>query len=207
MPVIKKEKTKTYELLLWEIKESIDSLTKKLNPSKEEVVEINKFKNSKRKKQNIEVRIILNILSNKKTKLSYSDNGVPFCKTFNKISISHSNDYCGVIVSNETIGLDIQYKHENIQKLSKRFVNQNQKFEITNDINDLHFIWCSKEAIYKTLNGRYCSFKENIYIQNIKENGWTKGFYKNGDEIQYYNIYSEIINMYFISIVNTDHNV
>ena len=36
-------------------------------------------------------------------------------------------------------------------------------------MEDLHFIWTAKEALYKTLDGLICSIKDNIHIENNKE--------------------------------------
>ena len=63
----------------------------------------------------------------------------------------------------------------------------------------LHYAWCSKEAIYKTLNGLPCSFKKNIFIKNIDSNK-SIGQYKKDKKKLNFEIYHEILEDYFISI-------
>ena len=155
---------------LWHINENLSDLIKILNPSKNELSEINSYKTLKRKKQNICSRILLNIISDKKTILRYNEFGKPYCENFKFISISHSDNFCGIVTSNENIGLDIQKKKPNIEKLSSRFVSSGERLvKFNNEVDKIHYIWCFKESIYKIVNHPNCSFKNNILIEKFKE--------------------------------------
>ena len=200
MPITKINKTKKYTLVLWKIKESILDLLKQLNPTEKELIEINRFKNTNRKKQNIISRLILNHLANKKVKLQYSKQGVPSCNSFEHISISHSKDYCAIIISGKKIGIDIQCLKKNILDLSPKFINEKEKKICKDNSMKLHFIWCAKEAVYKTLNGKSCSFKESIYIENVINGNITNGHYNHKKMSVKYDIYCEIFEEYFMSI-------
>ena len=127
MPIKKITKTEKYTLVLWKIEERILNLLEQLNPTEQELIEINRFKNTNRKKQNIISRLMLNHLANKKVKLHYSEQGIPSCNSFEHISISHSKDYCVVIISGEKIGIDIQCLKKNILDLSPKFINEKKK--------------------------------------------------------------------------------
>jgi len=204
MPLIKTRKRKNYTYALWKIEESMAELLRQLQATKQELVEIQNLKNIKRRKQNISARLILNCLSNKKEILYYSKYGQPLCKSFKYISISHSNEYCILIISEDKIGIDIQYQRHNITQLSTKFLNTSEQLRInqTNSINELHFIWSAKEAIYKTLDNQPCSFKHNIDISAIGVNMKTTGCYKyNNNEIKY-DLDCEIMENYFIVIAN-----
>ena len=199
MPFLKRKKTKNYTYGIWKITENIDYLLENLNPSHKELIHINQITHPKRKKQNISARLILNILSNKKTYINYNVNGAPSCVNYNYISISHSHNYCIVITSNQPTGVDIQYQKSNIQKLSKRFINSDELIHNYQSTNELHFIWCAKEAIYKTLNGAVCSFKKNIYIDK-QTNTHIEATYRNGENLIKYNVTCQKIQQYFITI-------
>ena len=200
MSIIKIKKNTVYTLVIWEIQEDINSLLQQLQPTTEELIEIEKFKNQNRKKQNIVSRLILNQLATKKVKLNYSDNGVPLCTIFKHISISHSKNFCSVIGSQNKIGIDIQYYKKNILEISPKFINQTEKTTSKENKEILHFIWCAKEAIYKTLNGITCSFKENIHVKDIKNKHVTRGYYLNGEKTIKYDVYCEKIELYFMAI-------
>ena len=202
MPLIKIKETINYRYALWKINESLNDLLNQLNVNKEELIALEKFKDTKRKKQNISARLILNILTKKKEVLRYSKNGRPKSRFFKYISISHSNNYCILLTSNHNTGIDIQYKHPNIKKLSDKFLNNIEKnlIDIDDNINDLHSIWCAKESIYKTLDGLPCSFKKNIQIHHMKNKMESVGYYKHNNTLIAYNIEYEIIDNYFIGI-------
>ena len=199
MPIIKIEKGKNYDWGLWKIEETVDDLLKDLKLTDIEKKRVSVLQNINRKKQNITARLLLNHLAKKKVELNYSDAGVPFCGDFNYISISHSNNYCMVATSDEKIGIDIQYFKEGIQKLSLKYMNTQEILYANNNIMKLHFIWSAKEAIYKTLNGAECSFKEDIYIENVKKNKITNGYYLKNQKNNY-NIYCKVFNKHSIAI-------
>ncbi|MAZ56086.1 MAG: hypothetical protein CMP54_03745 [Flavobacteriales bacterium] len=202
MPLVKKEESTKYTYALWRIDESLNDLITQLNPNKEERIAIERFRNIKRRKQNISARLILNMLAKKKEIISYSKNGTPKSNLFKYISISHSNKYCILIASNVNIGVDIQYINPNIEKISDKFLNSIEKNRINkkNPIHEMHFIWCAKESIYKTLNNVPCSFKKNIEIEAINDNMKTIGYYKNNNTRTTYNIEYKLLENYFIGI-------
>ena len=204
MPLTKTQKRENYTYALWKIEESMAELLRQLQATKQELVEIHNLKNIKRRKQNIAARLTLNHLSNKKEILYYSKYGKPLCQSFKHISISHSNEYCMLVVSANEIGVDIQHKHDNIKKISTKFLNTSEKLRAnkTKSITELHFIWSAKEAIYKTLDNRPCSFKDNINIPPIGINMKTTGCYKHSNHEIKYNLQCEIIDNYFIVIAN-----
>ena len=141
---------------------------------------------------------LLNQLANKKVALKYTKENAPFCANFKYISISHSHNYCGVVTSNNNIGIDVQYKHVNMRNLSSRFMNKQEK-KYAKSIQQLHFIWCAKEAIYKTLKGKPCSFKENLFIKSVDIHRQNTGLYQRNDELVEYNIDCNRHNNYFIT--------
>ena len=202
MGIVRIKKEDNYKYALWKIEEKLEDLLLKLKPNKRELSEIQKFRHKKRQKQNIAARLTLNKLGGKQIKLCYTKKGKPKCLGFDNISISHSYEYCIVIVSKYPIGIDIQYKNSNIIQLSSKFINAQEKqgLENMNDIEKLHFLWCAKEAIYKTLNNEFCSFKKNIYINPKTNSMETVGLFQKMNKKINYKIYYEKLEDYFISI-------
>jgi len=202
MAIEKIEKHKHYSFGLWKIEEDEDALLHELKPKKTEEKQIKYFNNIHRKKQNIAARLLLNNLAKQKVFLNYEQNGAPVCSFFKFISISHSKNYSMVIVSNSIVGVDIQYIKPNIIELSKKFISSKEKHQFKKDITQLHFVWCAKEAIYKTLKQGSVSFKDNIYIEDVKHKSTTKGYYINNKSYIKYNIYCESLSNYCIAITN-----
>ena len=202
MPVLDIRKTKNYTYAIWHIEENLDTLLTQLNATSLESQEINNISHLNRKKQNIAARLLLNLLSMKKVKLKYSENGSPYCQQFKHISISHSKNYCTLIISNINTGIDIQYQKKKIVDLQKKFIHLKEKpyLNTQNKNEKLHFIWCAKEAIYKTLNNPSCSFKEDIYVLNSQSN-ITEAYYKyHTSKCVTYQIDYDKIGNYFIAI-------
>ena len=199
MPIVKTKKTKDYTYSLWEITEELEELMLQLQAEEKELIEISRINNVLRKKQNIAARLILNHLANKKINLSYLKNGAPFCHHFQHISVSHSNNYAVLVVSENHIGIDIQHKKHNIEQLKTKFINPIEEKYLNNKPinNTLHFIWCAKEAIYKTLNS-LCSLRENIIIDNVFKGKKSSGYYQKNKKIKKYNLYYEKFNNYFL---------
>ena len=198
MPIVKINKTNNYTYVFWRIEEDLNDLLLKLKATQNEINKIDKITNVKRKIQNITARLMLNHLSKKKEIILYTENGKPYTKSFKNISISHSEKYCVLLVSEKTIGIDIQFHNKNIKKLSPKFVNEEDEILIgkKNLIKNLHFIWCAKEAIYKTVH-KSCSFKKDIFIEKIKNKNSANGYYKTKTK---YKIIFEKINNYYFAI-------
>jgi len=196
MPIIKIYKTINYTCVFWRIEEDLNNLLQQLKATPNELNQINKITNVKRKKQNITARLILNYLSKKKEIILYTKNGKPYSKNFKNISISHSKKYCVLLISEKNIGIDIQFQNKNIIKLSSKFVNEKEAKLINKKkiIANLHFIWCAKEAIYKTLH-KSSSFKKDIFIGKMTNNNVTNAYYKT--TTKYKIIFKNIEDYYF----------
>ena len=86
------------------------------------------------------------------------------------ISISHSFDYCGVIVSNVKVGLDIEKFRSKILNISKKFVSQSDLGLIKlNSIENVTKVWSIKEAVFKAFGHNKIDFKKNIIIKSVNE--------------------------------------
>jgi len=83
------------------------------------------------------------------------------------ISISHSFNFAGIIVSDVPVGIDIEKQRDKITIISHKFVNEFENQYIgtqDNEIKGLTAIWCAKEALYKLFAQKGLSFKQHIFI-------------------------------------------
>ena len=113
MPLIKTKKTEKYRYAIWKIEENSETLLKLLKPNKYELTLLNKIINQKRKDQSISAKILLNNILQKKTTIFYNGK-VPYCKEFSNISITHSDNYAAVLLSEKKIGIDLQKEEQKI---------------------------------------------------------------------------------------------
>jgi len=199
MPLIQFVKKTDYIYGIWKITESLNDLYKQIDFKNHEQNGLEKNHKSLRKKQSISAKIILNKITNKKVDVLYNKHGAPFSTNFKNISISHSNKLSMALISNHDIGIDIQLRSQKVSQIQSKFINQND-INSCFDLEDfLHHTWCSKEAIYKTLNGEPCSFKKDICIKNLTSEQ-SFGLYEKEKNRINFKIYHELFEDYFISI-------
>jgi 4'-phosphopantetheinyl transferase len=94
-------------------------------------------------------------------------------------SLTHASGFVGAVISDEPCGCDLEVLAERLNRVSSKFVNEdeeriftNPRFETTK-LWRLCLIWCAKEAIYKAYGEKSLDFKKNmtiIYNENKKNN-------------------------------------
>ena len=194
MPVYVINEHISNNLLLWELSETQTQLNNLVNISSRSKSRLDLIKSSSQKKQFLGVQNLLKLHQIDNDILSYDDNGKPHLLNNKFISISHSFDYCGVIVSDVKVGLDIEKLRSKILNISNKFVSQSDRDIIKLDsVENITKIWTIKEAVFKAFGYSGIDFKENILIEsiNIEFDRAKVKIYKN-EIIEYYNI--EIIN-------------
>ncbi|MEE2953635.1 MAG: 4'-phosphopantetheinyl transferase superfamily protein [Bacteroidota bacterium] len=136
----KKQINKNSILAVWEIKESLELLIS-LSSQKTERDVIN----TKRKKEWLATRLLLKEI-NSKYKIFYNKYGAP--QILNKdISISHTHRFIAIIISNNTVGIDIQEITETPLNIASRFIDIEKHKNLNNEKATL--IWSAKECLFK----------------------------------------------------------
>ena len=170
MPVSVINDSISNDLLLWKLSETETQLSNLLNISLSSKSKLDLIKSSSQRKQFLGVQNLLNLHKIKNDMLSYDDNGKPHLLNNKFISISHSFDYCGVIVSNVKVGLDIEKLRSKILNISKKFVSESDLGLIKlNSIENVTKVWSIKEAVFKAFGHNKIDFKKNIIIKSVNE--------------------------------------
>ena len=158
------------DLLLWKLSETETQLSNLLNISLSSKSKLDLIKSSSQRRQFLGVQNLLNLHKIKNDMLSYDDNGKPHLLNKKFISISHSFDYCGVIVSNVKVGLDIEKFRSKILNISKKFVSESDLGLIKlNSIENVTKVWSIKEAVFKAFGHNEIDFKKNIIIKSVNK--------------------------------------
>ena len=170
MPVSVINDSISNDLLLWKLSETETQLSNLLNISLSSKSKLDLIKSSSQRRQFLGVQNLLNLHKIKNDMLSYDDNGKPHLLNNKFISISHSFDYCGVIVSNVKVGLDIEKFRSKILNISKKFVSQSDLGLIKlNSIENVTKVWSIKEAVFKAFGHNEIDFKKNIIIKSVNK--------------------------------------
>lgn len=128
--------------------------------------------NEIKQKQSIAVRALLHrILTDCFNGLSVSSlnidaNGKPYLENSNLyISLTHSGDYVGCAVSNNTVGIDIEKIRPVNEKTVHRVCSESEKDAIKS-YADFIGIWTLKEAYVKATGETNCKFSEISFSQD-----------------------------------------
>jgi len=170
MPVSVINDSISNDLLLWKLSETETQLSNLLNISLSSKSKLDLIKSSSQRKQFLGVQNLLNLHKIKNDMLSYDDNGKPHLLNNKFISISHSFDYCGVIVSDVKVGIDIEKFRSKILNISKKFVSESDLALIkVSSVENITKVWSIKEAVYKAFGHNKIDFKKNIIIKSVNK--------------------------------------
>lgn len=157
-------------LLLWELSETETQLNNLVNICSKSKSRLDLIKSSSQKKQFLGVQNLLKLHQISNDILLYDDNGKPHLQNNKFISISHSFDYCGVIVSDVKVGLDIEKLRSKILNISKKFVSESDRDLINDDsVENITKIWTIKEAVFKAFGHNKMDFKKNIILKSVNK--------------------------------------
>lgn len=117
--------------------------------------------------------------------LFYDEMGKPHLNDGNRISITHSHHFTGIIISqNKEVGIDIEMQRDKILRIAHKFTPIEEYRTIANNealVRKLTIVWGCKESLYKIYAEPGLSFLENIVISDFSfDDNQTTG------EIQYH---------------------
>jgi phosphopantetheinyl transferase len=180
MPLYKKiQHNKNTQILIWQITESYDQLFQEVVLNMKNRIRLSGMKSEMHQRGFLSVRKLLQEAGFNDLDLYYDSFGKPHLKDENHISITHSHHFSAIIISNETVGIDIELQRDKIIRIADKFVDREAKYLDKNDIETyvkkLTVLWGAKEAIFKIRNEKGISFKDHIIVRpfNIQNNETT----------------------------------
>lgn len=192
-------------ILVWYLSEELDFFLNELELDNKQKELLNGF-SDKRKIEWLSARYLLKISYPEFTvdKLYKDSYGKPFIKASNRfLSISHSHQYAALIISDKVVGIDIQKIHENIERISHKFISDKELTYTRNSdqILHMHINWGAKESMYKGYGKKELGFIRHMSIDpyNLKV-GTTffKGYVNKDDINETYSLYTKSINNYVL---------
>jgi len=189
-------------VVIWEINESLQDLKSKVILSEYSLKLINQKKSVIHKKQFLAIRNIFKFLCIDDKDLEYDEAGKPIFSQNKNLSISHSGKYAAVIISNHSVGIDIEKISDKAMKIKHKFlhIELNYPQELNNQISLVY--WNIKESIYKALGITGIDFKKNILALPLDINVTKcKSWYINNDDIYSFETYFRISKNYTLAYV------
>jgi len=166
MPLLKIKALKEgTHLLVWKITESFDQLFTSIKLKEASLNRLNSMKSVSHQKGFMSVRHLLMAQGYTDFDLYYDEFGKPNLKDGTHISISHSNDFSIVVLSEENVGADLEILKEKVLKLAPRFmdVTHLENLNAEDSLKKAAVVWGIKESVYKIKNEAGISFKNHIF--------------------------------------------
>lgn len=105
------------------------------------------------------------------TDLFYDEGGKPHLRDGKKISITHSHNFTGIIVSDKKeVGIDIEMQREKILRIAFKFTPIEEYKTIANTdalIQKLTIVWGAKESLYKIYAEPGLSFLHHVDVKDF----------------------------------------
>lgn len=160
----------TTKILVWEITESLEELLGNVVLKEKTQVRLNKMKSEMHQRAFLSVRMLLKVAGYTDYELHYDEFGKPYFLDGKHVSITHSHHFSAIIISDETVGIDIEMQREKIIRIADKYVNETElnrlkSFDSQDYIKKLTVKWGAKEAIFKILNEKGISFKDHIQVK------------------------------------------
>ena len=173
------------KVLIWKIEESFEELSRGICLTPHCGARVEGTRSDIHRRGFMSVRHLLAEEGYKDEDLVYDENGKPHLRDGKHISITHSFEFSGIIISDEEVGIDIEMQREKILRIANKFTPLEEYRTLANSealIRKLTIVWGAKESIYKLYAQRSVSFLQHINIQDFEfDAGQTTGkvFFKN----------------------------
>jgi phosphopantetheinyl transferase len=152
---------------IWKITETYNDLMKGITLKEKSLQRVLGMKSELHQRGFLSVRHLLAAFGYEDSDLFYDEIGKPHLKDGKQISITHSFNFSAVIVSNLTVGIDIEKQRPKISIIAHKFIDYEFDYLMDSDahyINKLTIIWCVKESLYKLFCTPGLSFKQHCLV-------------------------------------------
>ncbi|WP_348797523.1 4'-phosphopantetheinyl transferase family protein [Flavobacterium adhaerens] len=158
-------------ILIWKVAESLEELESKVELKPKTQLRFNGMKSELHKRAFLCVRMLFKEIGVSDFDLHYDKFGKPYLSDQRHISITHSHNFAAIIVSDKTVGIDMELQREKIIRIADKFVDSEFTYlqpELQDEyVKKLTVIWGAKEAIFKIRNEKGISFKDHIQVDNF----------------------------------------
>jgi hypothetical protein len=168
------------KVYIWKITESEKELALNINLTNPCQLRMDGMKSELHRRGFLSIRHLMGLAGYVDKDLFYDQAGKPHLKDGNHISITHSYQFTGIIVSQkEEVGIDIEKQRDKITIIGHKFTPMELYADIKNPkeiVKKLTIVWGAKESLFKIYATHGLSFINHIYIDDfINTDNTTKG--------------------------------
>jgi len=159
------------KLYLWKITEDFDTLFSQISLKDSSLTRLDEMKSESHQKGFLAVRMLLQHLEYSDFDLYYDAFGKPHIKPQGcsikdvEISISHSNDFSAIVISDQKTGMDLEQLKDKTLRIAPRFMDVSHLENLSEEekIKKATVVWGIKESIFKIKNEKGISFPNHIF--------------------------------------------
>ena len=156
---------------LWKVNEPEEELARDVQLTQHCQERMDAMKSEMHRRAFLSIRHLLAEAGYVDKDLYYSEVGKPYLKDGNHISITHSHNFTGIIVSKtHEVGIDIEKQREKILRIAHKFTPLHEYRTLANSeavVRKLTIVWGAKESLYKIYAQPGLSFLKHIDVTDF----------------------------------------
>ncbi len=162
----------TTQLYVWKITETFDELFQSIVLKDVSLARLEGMKSESHQKGFLSVRRLLMEAGYNDFDLFYDEFGKPHLQDGKHISISHSNDFSVIVISDQNVGADLEILKEKTVQIAPRFMDMGHLINLSDDdlLKKATVVWGIKESVFKIKNEIGISFKDHIFENDFSIN-------------------------------------
>ncbi|WP_190810058.1 4'-phosphopantetheinyl transferase superfamily protein [Flagellimonas sp. S3867] len=161
----------TTSAYIWKVTELEKNLSKGIQLTPHCQARMDGMKSETHRRAFLSIRHLMGLAGYKDYDLYYDDFGKPHLKDGNHISITHSHNFTGIIISKtDEVGIDIEMQRDKILRIANKFTPLQEYRTLANTeaiIRKLTIVWGAKESLYKIYAQQGLSFLKHIDVMDF----------------------------------------
>ncbi len=161
----------TTSVYIWKVAEPEEELSKGIELTPHCQGRMEGMKSEMHRRAFLSIRHLMEQAGYKDHDLYYDDFGKPHLKDGKYISITHSRNFTGIIISeSDEVGIDIEMQRDKILRIANKFTPLREYRTLANTeaiIRKLTIVWGAKESLYKIYAQQGLSFLKHIDVMDF----------------------------------------
>src|SRR5690606_27565439 len=161
----------TTKVYIWEVTETEERLWENVELTPHCMLRMDRMKSGDHRRAFLSIRKLLSLAGYVDSDLWYDDFGKPHLRDGNFISITHSHQFTGIIVSqSDEVGIDIEKQRDKILRIAHKFTPIEEYRTLANTeaiVRKLTIVWGAKESLYKIYAHQGLSFLRHIDVMDF----------------------------------------
>ncbi len=166
MPLLSIDTFPDYQLIVWEMDESLIDMQRIIPTQEFKKIDTN-TRLEKRKIEKFGQYLLLKSMGIAHSEVQYEQNGKPLLISGKHISFTHSGNLSAMLISDSNCGIDLEIQSDKILRIVSKFISPKER-EIMKEKENIFWAWSIKEVVFKYFGERVL-FKDHITILEINK--------------------------------------